>query len=296
MMTRIKPTRSFFGERLAVLCCAALILQHVVGCGELNTGAHLAVNVKYRPASKDAVPAAEGTEASTASSEGVAGEGGVGSLKGKVEFVGDYAPLSPLFNKGGASKDPTVCGAEAIPNESILVKNGGLANTFVYLDKIPKGAKAEPVGDPLLFDQKVCIFTPHALVVRAKQVVKILNADGAAHNTHTYPKKNNGFNSVVQPNDRNGVDLVYSQAEREPFQVGCDIHPWMVAYHLPLDHSFGTVTGEDGSFEIKNLPAGKHEFRVWHEAGKMLEKAFVVTIKPGDNDVTIKVPASKLGK
>ena len=220
----------------------------------------------------------------------------MGTLKGRVVYVGSYTPLAPLSAKGAAPKDPSVCGVEAIPNETILVKDGGLANTFIYLDKIPKGAVIPAVGDPILFDQKVCVFTPHAMVVRVKQPMKILNADGAAHNTHTYPKKNTAFNSVVQPNDRGGVDLTYGQAEKEPFTVGCDIHSWMTAYHLPLDHPFAAVSAADGTFEIKDLPAGKHEFKVWHEAGKMVEKAFVVTIKPGDNEVTINVPASKLGK
>jgi hypothetical protein len=126
--------------------------------------------------------------------------------------------------------------------------------------------------------------------------VNVLNDDAAAHNTHTYPKKNSPFNSVVQPNDRVGVPLKYTQAEKEPLSVVCDIHPWMSAYHLPLDHSFAAVSAADGTFTIKDLPAGKHEFKVWHEVGKMLEKSLVVTIKPGDNEVTIKVAASKLGK
>ncbi len=275
----------------------ALLLVIGSGCsGPLVSGANAVTTVKYRAATKEAPAVASAAENTTEAVEVSAGAGGVGNLKGRVEYVGDYAPLAPLFGKGGASKDPTVCGLEVIPNETIIVKDGGLANAFVYLDKIPKRATVPAVGEPIVFDQKVCIFTPHAMVLRVKQTVKVMNADGAAHNTHTYPKKNTAFNSVVQPNDRGGVDLTYGQVEKEPFSVGCDIHPWMVAYHLPLDHSFAAVSDADGTFEIKDLPAGKHEFKVWHEAGKMVEKAFVVTIKPGDNEVTIKVPASKLGK
>ena len=123
-----------------------------------------------------------------------------------------------------------------------------------------------------------------------------MNDDAAAHNTHTYPKKNRPFNSVVQPNDRGGVSLIYDQYEKEPLSVVCDIHPWMQAYHLPLDHSFAAVSKSDGTFEIRDLPAGKHEFKVWHEVGKMLEKSLVVTIKPGDNEITVKVAPAKLGK
>ena len=288
-MTRSKMQFAF------VMVGAALLLVTGSGCGKLVNGANSATTVTYRPASKEA--AAETTAvAAVATTEAAPVEGGVGTLKGRVVYVGSYTPLAPLFAKGAAAKDPSVCGVEAIPNETILVKDGGLANTFIYLDKIPKGAVIPAVGDPILFDQKVCVFTPHAMVVRVKQPIKILNADGAAHNTHTYPKKNTAFNSVVQPNDRSGVDLTYGQAEKEPFTVGCDIHSWMTAYHLPLDHPFGAVSAADGTFEIKDLPAGKHEFKVWHEVGKMVEKAFVVTIKPGDNEVTINVPASKLGK
>ncbi len=276
---------------------ASLVLALNVGCsGPLVSGANSQTTVTHRPATKDAVARSADTTAAVTAGDAVPVEGGVGNLKGRVEFVGDFAPLAPLFVKGGATKDPSVCGAEAIPNETILVKDSGLANAFIYLDKVPKGAVIPAAGEKVDFDQKVCIFTPHAMIVRVKQAVRVLNSDGAAHNTHTYPKKNSAFNSVVQPNDRGGVDLVYSQAEKEPFQVGCDIHSWMTAYHLPLDHPFAAVSAADGTFEIKDLPAGKHEFKVWHEAGKMVEKALVVIIKPGDNEVSIKVPASKLGK
>ena len=108
--------------------------------------------------------------------------------------------------------------------------------------------------------------------------------------------KTTSFNSIVNPNDNVGARLVYKLAEQEPISVVCDIHAWMRAYHLPIDHPFAAVSGEDGTFEIKDLPAGKHEFKIWHEAGGMLEKAFVVTVKPGDNELTFKVTPSQLGK
>ena len=203
----IKQTTRTKMQFALVTVCAALLLVTGNGCGELVNGANSATTVKYRPASKEA--AAETAVAAVATTDAAPGEGGVGTLKGRVVYVGSYTPLAPLFAKGAAAKDPSVCGVEAIPNETILVKDGGLANTFIYLDKIPKGAVIPAVGDPILFDQKVCVFTPHAMVVRVKQTMKILNADGTLHNTHTYPKKNTQFNSAVQPNDRAGVDLTY---------------------------------------------------------------------------------------
>jgi len=289
MMIRHTLTRCVVG-----LSASAMLVCGLSGCGKLVNGAHTVPTVKFRA---DANAAAE-TESSSTPAEAVAdaGAGGFGNLKGRVLFDGNFSPLPNLFDKGAATKDPAVCGAEAIPNQSIVVKDGGLGNVFIYLEKAPKGSKSADAESKVFFDQKSCVFLPHAMLVRTKQTVFVQNDDAAAHNTHTNPQKNAGFNSVVSPNDRVGVPLVYSQAEKQPLSVVCDIHAWMQAYHLPLDHSFAAISTEDGTFEIKDLPAGKHEFKVWHEVGKMLEKSLVVTIKPGENEIKINVAASKLGK
>jgi hypothetical protein len=41
------------------------------------------------------------------------------------------------------------------------------------------------------------------------------------------------------------------------------------------------VSGEDGAFEIKDLPAGKHEIQLWHEASGYVKD---VTTKGGKAD------------
>ncbi|MEI8017257.1 MAG: hypothetical protein WCH39_03605 [Schlesneria sp.] len=264
------------------------------GCGELVNGANLKPTVKYKPSTVGG-DSSETKNSGVAETSETASTEGVGTLRGKVEFAGPFTPLPPLYLKGSDVKDKDVCAAVEAPNETILVKDGGLANVFIYLKKAPKSSNPVP-GESLIFDQKACVFKPHAMIARVGQTVKILNSDAVAHNTHTYGKKTVQFNSVVGENNAVGVPMEYKQAEQEPIKVGCDIHPWMNAYHLPIDHPFAVVSGEDGKFEIKDLPSGKHEFKVWHEASGLLEKALVVTIKPGDNDLTIKVTPSQLGK
>ena len=276
-----------------VLSVAAVALGGTSGCGNLTTGANRVPTVTYRA---DATAVAEDSSGKPPEAVVAVESGRIGTLKGRVVFEGTYTAAPPLFAKGAVTKDPSVCGAEAIPDERIVVNGDGLANVFVYLEKAPKGAKFADVTDKIDFDQKTCIFLPHAMVVRKMQLVNVLNGDAAAHNTHTFPNKSSPFNSVIQPDDRVGVPLKYDQSEKQPVSVRCDIHPWMQAYHLPLDHPFAAVSKADGSFEIKDLPAGKLEFKVWQEVGLMVEKSLVVTIKPGDNEITIKVPASKLVK
>jgi hypothetical protein len=39
----------------------------------------------------------------------------------------------------------------------------------------------------------------------------------------------------------------------------------MAAYLGVLEHPFYGVSGEDGSFSLKNLPAGQYTIEAWHE-------------------------------
>ena len=281
-------------------CIAAALLALIsAGCGELVNGANLKPIVKYRPASTAVTSAETATAVETASTDTVAA-GGVGTLRGKVVLNGTFVTLPPLYEKGADVKDAAVCGAATAPNESIVVNDGGLANVFVYLKKAPKVSSASPADASMFFDQKACVFKPHAVVVRVGQTVKVLNDDSVLHNTHTNPVKNSPFNKAISASDRDGVALVYKQAEQDPISVTCDVHSWMKAYHLPVDHPFAAVSSANGTFEIKDLPAGKHEFKVWHESagpsGGLLEKSLTVTIKPGDNELTIPVSLSQLGR
>jgi plastocyanin len=279
-------------ECAGYIAAAALLLTVVTlpGCGG---GASATPTVTYLPTDVSAA-AASGSAAAPSTTEVAAA--GFGTLKGKVVFQGEFKPLPAQYAKGAAPKDPTVCGVEAVPNEDVVVNDGGLANVFIYLAKAPKGEFAAAPTEPVVFDQKYCVFKPHALIARIGQPVQILNSDAALHNTHTYPQRNTSFNQGVQPNDQVGVSLKYTKAESKPLMVGCDVHPWMKAYHLPVDHPFAAVSGPDGTFEIKDLPSGKHDFKVWHEKGGELQKALSVTIKADETtEIDIPVTAAKLG-
>ena len=50
-------------------------------------------------------------------------------------------------------------------------------------------------------------------------------------------------------------------AERTPGAVICDIHPWMSAWWMVLDHPYFAVTDAKGNYEIKNVPGRNPEGR-----------------------------------
>ena len=213
-----------------------------------------------------------------------------GTLKGQILLDGEIPKIDPLVVQGNQqAKDAAVCAAQNVPDEKLVVdpESKGIANVVVYLAKKP--AKIFPALEKstvpqVTFDQKGCRFMPHVLLVRTDQTVLVVSDDDAAHNTHTYPIKNRQDNFVVAPKDRTGVSVKpLTLAEKLPSKVGCDIHPWMVAYWVILDHPYAAVTDEKGNFEIPNLPAGTHEFNVWQESAGYLDKKYTVTIKDGEN-------------
>lgn len=287
------------------LCVAAL------GCGGASPLTTIQARFSPTASTEPVVVASIVSEGATATNAAAsvgfataAAAGEWGTIKGQILADGKVSPLKLLVTKGDASaKDSAVCAAQDVPDESLVVddKTGGIANVVVYLQKKPTTVHPELAKSKdaeVVFDQKGCKFLPHVLLVRTDQQVRVLSADAVAHNTHSYPLKNKQENFIVSPNDRTGV-AVPKQAlvERLPSKIGCDIHPWMQAWWVILDHPYAAVTKSDGTFEIKDLPVGDHVFTVWQEKVGYVDKMYKVTVKAGNNELKpVKVPVATLTK
>lgn len=283
MMTSVKMFAS------VGLCLFATIL--FVGCGGGEEASAPGSSSSETNGETSESESTESKNAKTESSDSTetpkseASGSGIGSFGGTITLTGEIPTLQPLVKQGDESaKDASVCAVATVPNETIVVGDGnGLANVFVFLPKPPEGApEMEPATDEIEFDQKGCQFIPHALVLQTSQKVKAVSSDAVAHNLHTYPIRNNAINQTINPNDKSGLMIEYPDPELTPVKVACDIHPWMSAWHLPLDHSYSAVTDAEGKFLIENLPSGTHEFRLWHEQAGWLERKLEVTVKAGE--------------
>jgi hypothetical protein len=192
---------------------------------------------------------------------------GWGSLKGKFVYAGD--PPSPTFLPTG--KDTAVCGTQ-VPNQQLTVDaaSKGIANIAVYARKVSRvfkpedgAAAAEPA--PAIFDQKNCIFLSHVFATETSRPLELKNSDTVSHNTSFSPGGlNPAANPLLPPSGTSTYK--FAQAMSVPAAATCNVHPWMKAYIIARDDPYVAVTAPDGSFEIKNLPAGEDiEFQVWHE-------------------------------
>ena len=165
----------------------------------------------------------------------------------------------------------------------VVGKSGELADVFVSLKGITgksTGAKAEPA----VLDQVACQYVPYVSAVQTGQTINVKNSDPVLHNVHPTPKPGTGNKEVNQAQLPKGSDLPFVFPDAEEFlRFKCDIHPWMFAYISVVDHPYFSVTGNEGTFKIKNVPAGKHTVVANHR--KAGEESQEVEVK--DADVTV---------
>jgi hypothetical protein len=232
---------------------------------------------------------------------------GYGHIAGQFLLDGEIPVPQTIVKKGDpAVKDAPVCAAEDVHSDELVVdaKSNGIANVFIYMmSKDAKKLKLHPSQEKsakgeIVFDQKGCRFVPHCLVVRTDQTVVVKSDDAISHNTHGYLAKNEPFNFLVGGNDRKGVPVspAFTTAETLPMPVKCDIHAWMQAHWLIVDHPYAALTDKEGKFTMENLPEGEHTFRVWHERAGYLNREWKVTVKAGETTKVepVKVPVATL--
>ncbi len=159
-------------------------------------------------------------------------------------------------------------------------------NIAIYVDAIP-GKNFDPPAQHVVIDQRKMTFVPHVLVVLKGTTVAFLNTDSVGHNVYwpsisgnkklahnlgTWPK---GEKKAFQFNDLGAAPLL------------CNVHPEMSGYVVIVPTPYFAVTGKDGSFEIKDVPAGHYTLKTWSEEGKPTTQA--VEVPSGIAAVELKV-------
>jgi len=209
--------------------------------------------------------------------------GGVGTFRGTILFDGP-APVAAAIDVTKSRDKFCIANAKLIKDESLIVdpETRGVKNAVVYLLRKPAGYNAPVPENAVRFSNRNCMFEPRILVLRVGQPVMIANDDATSHNAliSSLNALSAGFNQSIAPGST--AKHVYGGRESIPVKVVCNVHPWMIAHHLPLDHEFFAVTDAKGQFEIKRVPAGTHQFRVWHERRGYLEREISITIKAGE--------------
>lgn len=151
---------------------------------------------------------------------------------------------------------------ENVLSQDIQVNpNGTLQSVLIYVKSGLSGATPPPQGS-IELRQHGCIYTPHVLGIQVNQELMVINDDATLHNVHTMSKVNPQFN-IAQP--IKGMKIAKKFLKPEIIFVKCEVHRWMGAYIGVFAHPYFAVSGGDGTFTIKDLPAGNYVIEAWQE-------------------------------
>lgn len=168
--------------------------------------------------------------------------------------------------------------------DEVIVMNGKLENVLVRVIKGLEGKSFKDIpNEPVIMNQKNCIYHPRVAAARVGQEVVFVNSDPIFHNVRSISKDNEKFNLAMPKKDQR----ISKRFDKPEFfvQAKCSIHPWMSANLAIVDHPFFAVTNSRGEFSIKGLPAGKYTIEVWHEVLGVQIKEIILseTTKPDLN-------------
>jgi hypothetical protein len=208
-----------------------------------------------------------GDQAETKSGEAVqyfeVDQATAGSVSGKVAFTG-AAPIRRAIDMTGEEEGCRQAHAGAVYAQEVVVNpDGTLANVFVWVSAGLEGKAFRPPEEKVELRQEGCMFLPHVVGLRTNQWLSVSNHDPVTHNVHPMPMNNREWNQGQPP----GAPEIERRFVREDigFPIRCNVHTWMRAYGCVVAHPYFFVTGEEGTFELKDLPPGSYTISAWHE-------------------------------
>jgi hypothetical protein len=198
---------------------------------------------------------------------------GWGSIKGRIIFGGAALPAPPALN---VTSDQGHCLTKGpIKDETWVVDpaSKGVANVVAFIlpgrdETLPIHADYQAPPKDFVLDQPYCVFTPHVFAIRKGQRVIAKNPDPVAHNV-VVKGLDNDINVQVPPGTEKSIEI-RPEHLNNPVVISCGSHPWMKGHGWCFEHPYFAVSGKDGRFEIKNIPAGNRKLILWHE-----EKGFL---------------------
>ena len=201
-------------------------------------------------------------------------------IAGRVILYGQAPKSQPI----SMAADPECAKSHtgpALSEDVVIGSEDALANVVVYISEGLGDRAFDPPKQPVVIEQKGCQYHPHVVALEAGQKLEVENDDATTHNIHPIPLNNREWNQ----SQAQGVPPFEATFGREEISipVKCNIHPWMKGYIAVFKHPFFAVTGKDGRFVLKNVPAGNYTITAWQEKLGTLTQKVNVSAKETKN-------------
>ncbi len=213
------------------------------------------------------------------------------TITGKVLFTGS----KPVPREIRMDSEPICKGDHTGPvrsEDAAINDNGTVQYAVVYVKDGLGDKRFDPPAQPAILDQKGCVYRPHVLSVMAGQEINVLNSDSTTHNVHPIPRNNDEWNESQPPK---GDKLVKRFTNEEiAIPVKCNVHPWMRSYVAVVKNPYHAVTGNDGTYTLKNLPPGEYTIALWTERfGTQEQKVSLAAKDSKTADFTVRAGSAR---
>jgi plastocyanin len=135
-------------------------------------------------------------------------------------------------------------------------------NAVIFIEKV-EGKTFSAPAEHAVMNQKNMTFIPHVLPVLAGTTVDFQNNDDVLHNVFSPDKCADNFNLGTWPKGQIRSYTFKNTGCRATLL--CKVHPEMEGYIVVLENPYFAVSNKDGSYSIKNVPAGTYTVSIWHE-------------------------------
>ncbi|MBI3606310.1 MAG: carboxypeptidase regulatory-like domain-containing protein [Nitrospirae bacterium] len=191
-----------------------------------------------------------------------------GTLTGKVTLK-DSPPQARIFHLI-TSPNMDFCGkisdgkGNRLLEEFSIDEKGGFNNVVVLIVGIEKGKPFNYTPDVTVQN---CQISPFVTPVRNHHAINLINHDPVIHDVQTYTLKDQYtfamFNKPLTPKE-----TVVKQVKFRPghyiFRVQCGVHAFMQSWGIGVGNPYFTVTSNNGTFSISDIPPGEYDVIAWH--------------------------------
>jgi len=192
-----------------------------------------------------------------------------GTVTGTVQFSGEAPPPMPFELR--RYPDRVYCGALSdgsgyrLLREVAVGAQHGLKDVIVTIEGIEKG---KPFGlTETKLEANICQFIPFVSVMRENHPLTVTNQDEVSHDLQIYERdRDHVFIMFHRPalTKLGTSDTIRFTGKRRDVIMQCGMHPFMQGHGLAVENPYYAITGLEGTFEIKDLPAGTYRIKAWH--------------------------------